>query len=573
MTDQYASARLGLPYMQAAQAQKHITHNQALERLDVLAQLTVESFSQNSPPSMPSEGQIWIVGESPAGAWAESSGKLAAWSNGGWLFINPQNGWQAASGRELRLYDDGEWVPPSPVLNNIQGVGINSAFDMHNRLAISSEATLFSHEGAGHQVKVNKSAPGDTASLLFQTGFDGRAEMGTVGSDDFSIKVSADGATWHEGIAVDQATGKVRLPSGAEIAGALSGEGAENLPGMISAEVDTNDVTTGQTRTVIASVNSRASASGSAAMATDNCHASETRSAALASSFMDVPGNTAAAIASTNGTVAGQRSAVLASHRCDAPGARSLVAGSLDCVCATNGQGAVIASRATLNNVNGSLAMGNGASSSQADASTANRTIHLYGTNGNIQIAGSMTSSHTFSDFAEMFPNATGVALPLGTIVTEQGGAVRPAGPGDEVAGVVTGTAVITAGDTPFVWQGRYLADEWGQPIMETISDPDHEGDGPAPLIETRKENPAWNPDAPQVPRSERPAEWTRVGLLGQVLTRVAEDVAPGDRLSAVDGIGVRSAELTGLRCMNITQPFDPAKGYAVGRCLVNVRV
>jgi hypothetical protein len=92
MTDQYASARLGLPYMQAAQAQKHITHNQALERLDALAQLTVESFSQNSPPSMPSEGQIWIVGESPAGAWAESSGKLAAWSNGGWLFINPQNG-------------------------------------------------------------------------------------------------------------------------------------------------------------------------------------------------------------------------------------------------------------------------------------------------------------------------------------------------------------------------------------------------------------------------------------------------------------------------------------------------
>lgn len=207
------------------------------------------------------------------------------------------------------------------------------------------------------------------------------------------------------------------------------------------------------------------------------------------------------------------------------------------------------------------------------DASAANRTIHLFGTTGNIQIAGALTSGHTFADFAEMFPNATGEEIPLGTIVTEGGGEVRPAGEGDDIAGVVTATAVVTAGDTPFAWQGRYLSDEWGQPIMEEIADPDHEGDGLAPMIEVRKENPAWNPALPQTPRSERPADWTRVGLLGQVFTRVAEDVVPGDKLSAVDGIGVKSPTRTGLRCMTITKPYDGAKGYAVARCLINVKV
>ena len=65
-------------------------------------------------------------------------------------------------------------------------LGVNAVADEVNRLAVASEASLFSHDGAGHQVKVNKAAAGDTASLLFQTGWSGRAEMGTTGSDAFA---------------------------------------------------------------------------------------------------------------------------------------------------------------------------------------------------------------------------------------------------------------------------------------------------------------------------------------------------------------------------------------------------
>jgi Protein of unknown function (DUF2793) len=68
--------------------------------------------------------------------------------------------------------------------------------DATNRLSINSPASLFNHTGAGHKVKVNKAAAIDTGSFLFQTGFSGRAEFGLTGSDDFQIKVSADGAAW-----------------------------------------------------------------------------------------------------------------------------------------------------------------------------------------------------------------------------------------------------------------------------------------------------------------------------------------------------------------------------------------
>ena len=52
------SPRLGLPFLMPAQAQKHVTHNEALERLDLLVQLTVEAFEANTPPTMPLDGQV-----------------------------------------------------------------------------------------------------------------------------------------------------------------------------------------------------------------------------------------------------------------------------------------------------------------------------------------------------------------------------------------------------------------------------------------------------------------------------------------------------------------------------------
>lgn len=73
---------------------------------------------------------------------------------------------------------------------------------------------LFSHVGNDQRVKLNKNAAVDTASLVFQDNFSGRAEMGLAGDDDFHVKVSADGFTWNEALTINRATGQVTLPQG-----------------------------------------------------------------------------------------------------------------------------------------------------------------------------------------------------------------------------------------------------------------------------------------------------------------------------------------------------------------------
>jgi hypothetical protein len=207
-----------------AQAQKHVTHNEALERLDLLVQLVVEGFDATTPPAAPQSGQIWALGAGATGEWSGQDGTLAAWQAGGWQFMSPQPGWCAASATELRLWTGSAWQSVGPTsFDNLPGVGINASADATNKLAVAAEASLFNHDGAGHQVKVNKTAPGDTASLLFQTGFSGRAEMGTLGNDDFAVKVSADGATWATGLVIDRVTGRVTCPAGVSVDATVTG--------------------------------------------------------------------------------------------------------------------------------------------------------------------------------------------------------------------------------------------------------------------------------------------------------------------------------------------------------------
>ena len=218
------SPRLLLPFILPAQAQKHVTHNEALERLDLVTQLTVEAFDATEPPDLPEAGRIWALGQGAGGAWAGHDGALAAWTGNDWQFITPAPGWRAAQGGDLRLWTGAGWESPTPGdLDDLPGLGVNTGFDGTNRLSVAAPATLLTHEGAGHQLKINKASTGDTASLLFQTGWSGRAEMGTPGEDDFAIKVSPDGSAWNEAVRFAGASGKACFPNGAEIEGALSG--------------------------------------------------------------------------------------------------------------------------------------------------------------------------------------------------------------------------------------------------------------------------------------------------------------------------------------------------------------
>lgn len=209
----FSSPNLNMPYIAPDQAQKHVTHNDAVRMLDALVQITVQQFIATLPAS-PAEGACYIVEAIASDPLFSQNGQILNFTDGSWASYLPQNGWvawQVDVGR-LIVFDGLAWVSIEDTiesLNDLDYLGINTAADATNRLSIKSPATLFDNTGQGHQCKINKASEIDTASLLFQTGYSGRAEMGLTGDDDFQIKVSADGASWNNALRIDSYTGTV----------------------------------------------------------------------------------------------------------------------------------------------------------------------------------------------------------------------------------------------------------------------------------------------------------------------------------------------------------------------------
>ncbi|MGV3651613.1 MAG: DUF2793 domain-containing protein [Devosia sp.] len=213
--------RLGLPYIMAAQSLKHITHNEALQRLDALVHLAVSDRDRAVPPSAPEEGDRHIVGAGAGEGWAGQSGRLAVRQGGGWVFYVPRAGWRAHVLAEARdvIHDGEEWREAGGGgVNPVPLVGINATADETNRLSVKSPASLFDHEGTDHRLKLNKALAADTASILFQTGYSGRAEFGLSGDNDWRVKVSADGAAWVDALRVAAGSGRITLPPGLPLA-------------------------------------------------------------------------------------------------------------------------------------------------------------------------------------------------------------------------------------------------------------------------------------------------------------------------------------------------------------------
>lgn len=204
-----SSPRLNLPFLQPAQAQKHVTHNEALRQIDLVTQLSLSSLNATTPPPAPEEGETHALGAAPTGDWEGRAGQLAAWLETAWHFVTPGIGWRAwdQSSGQMKLWDGGGWIDPPVETQNLDGIGIATNHDSTNRLSVRSPATLLSHEGGGHQLKINKANDAETASLLFQSNWTGHAEMGLAGGTGFSIKVSPDGSSWTEALTLDPTTG------------------------------------------------------------------------------------------------------------------------------------------------------------------------------------------------------------------------------------------------------------------------------------------------------------------------------------------------------------------------------
>ncbi len=84
--------RFALPLLAAGQAQKEVTHNEALLAIDRLLHPVVESRVLAMPPSAPAPGSAWLVAAGATGEWQGRDGRIAAHDGFGWTFFVPRTG-------------------------------------------------------------------------------------------------------------------------------------------------------------------------------------------------------------------------------------------------------------------------------------------------------------------------------------------------------------------------------------------------------------------------------------------------------------------------------------------------
>ena len=103
---------LNLPELAPSQSQPHVPVNSALRRLDALVHLSVLDRALDTPPGSPADGDCYIVGAAPTGAWSTfAEHSIAAFIGTAWVEISPGSGWLAWVADEAVLYvfSAGSW--------------------------------------------------------------------------------------------------------------------------------------------------------------------------------------------------------------------------------------------------------------------------------------------------------------------------------------------------------------------------------------------------------------------------------------------------------------------------------
>ena len=167
---------LALPYIAAAQAQKHVTHNEALDRLDGLVQLSVQDRDLTAPPASPAEGDRYIVAAGATGTWAGWDGDVTMFSGGAWVRLTPQTGWRAWIDDEgvLLVFDGAAWIGVTPdALQNLTRLGLGTTADAANPFSARLNGALWTALTTWTKIGINAveandqgpSTPRQTCSL------------------------------------------------------------------------------------------------------------------------------------------------------------------------------------------------------------------------------------------------------------------------------------------------------------------------------------------------------------------------------------------------------------------------
>lgn len=144
-----ATTNLTLPYLEAAQAQKHVTVNEGLRLLDALVQGAAISRTVTAQPGAPADGDVYILPAGKTGAaWGGMTNfAIAYYRDGVWAQITPREGWTFYVKDEDQhvVWSGAAW---GPILSAAQTSGFrnrlkNAAFAFNERGAASAANDVY----------------------------------------------------------------------------------------------------------------------------------------------------------------------------------------------------------------------------------------------------------------------------------------------------------------------------------------------------------------------------------------------------------------------------------------------
>ena len=178
---------------------------------------------------------------------------------------------------------------------------------------------------------------------------------------------------------------------------------------------------------------------------------------------------------------------------------------------------------------------------------------------GNGTFAGTVSSAG--ADYAEFFEwkdgNPAGEDR-IGYIVTLDGDKIKLATDGDDILGIISGTATVLGDNAEWNWSKRFLADDFGRIIYEDydIEHPEVKNEEGKVIeeawtehIHAPKKNPSYDASQPYINRRNRP-EWSAVGMMGKLYVRDDGTAKVNGYVTAVDGIATASDKRTNMRVM-----------------------
>jgi len=198
-----ATPRLRLPDMPETPELYPDIVADAFARLDAFTDLYLKGQFVNTPPAAPADGDAYLVGGAPTGAWSGYAYKIASCRDGGWSFLAPFNGLRAhvAGTNAFIVYADGAWTDWSSLIGTRETViasaatcDIGAAGSLF--LAVTGAITITSLGSAANRLRFLRFAGALTlthheASLILP----GAANIVTAAGDT-SLFVSDGGGNW-----------------------------------------------------------------------------------------------------------------------------------------------------------------------------------------------------------------------------------------------------------------------------------------------------------------------------------------------------------------------------------------